>query len=296
MDYIKKFTDYFNCRLLPHGGIVLFHVVLTTLALSASLAHDGCDYARLHGAAVQMLTGSSAIPYVDCGMTAYRMPMYYPTENDWRVAYSDECQPYQYMNLLADSSWIAAEWLQFISLVVGGTTCMFLWTSTCLTLRPNHWKAAGVGAAVACIFQLLSFVWFYTRLCNTSTTNFLDFETGREVELDSQTSSCELFFGSKCAILSCILWGIAAAGTLLLEYPSPVPKLICDEERAMKIPNKFRQVKILPLTKRPISAATAMKSRIEIVHERLMRLHLQPTDIAEGDEETYCSWEMENTY
>ena len=261
MDSAKKLcdktTDYFACRLMPHGGPVLFPIVLTTLALTASLADDGCDYARLYGAGVEMLTGSNAVPFVDCGMTAYRMPMYYPAEDDWRVAYSEECRPYQYMNLLADTSWIAAEWLRFFSLVVGGTTVTFLWTSTCLTLRPTYWKAAGVGAGVACLFQLLSFVWFYTKLCHTSTTNFLDFEAGREVELNAndnmavgsgaeghvQTgSSCGLFFGSKCAISSCVFWGVSSAVILLRDYPVPVPKLIADDEDVAMIPRGFRHV------------------------------------------------------
>lgn len=243
MDTVKNLwtrgADYFNCRTMPHGGTVLVPIVLVTLALCASLADDGCDYARLRGAAVEMLTGSSAVPFVDCGMTAYRIPGFYPVENTWRVVYTDECMPYEYMNLLADTSWVAAEWLRFLSLVVGGTTTMFLWTSTCLTLRPNYWQAAGIGSAVACLCQMCSFVWFYTKLCHTSTTNFMDFEAGREVEMSSKlastvTTECSLFFGSKCVITSCVLWAVSSAVILLREYPLPVPKLIAlDEKESM---------------------------------------------------------------
>mmetsp|Transcript_2564 Transcript_2564/g.5489 ORF Transcript_2564/g.5489 Transcript_2564/m.5489 type:complete len:342 (+) Transcript_2564:142-1167(+) len=243
MDAVKalcsRVTDYFNCRMMPHGGPILFPIVLVTLGLCASLADDGCDYARLRGAAVEMLTGSSAVPFIDCGMSAYRIPGFYPAENAWRVVYSDECQPYQYMNLLSDTSWVAANWLRFLSLVVGGTTTMFLWTSTCLTLRPKYWQAAGIGAALACLSQMCSFVWFYTKLCHTSTTNFGDFEAGREVEVNSEanaTSSCTLFFGSNCAITSCVLWGVASAVILLREYPMPVPKLIARDEHVAMVP------------------------------------------------------------
>lgn len=182
---------------------------------------------------MELLTGSNAVPFVDCGMTAYRIPGFYPSENSWRVQFTDECKPYEYMHLLVDTSWVAAEWLRFFSLVVGMTTAMFLWTSTCLTLRPNYWKGAGVGSAIACLFQMCSFVWFYTKLCHTSTTNFGDFEAGREVELataSSATSECTLFFGSKCVITSCVLWGAAAALILLREYPMPVPKLVDQAE------------------------------------------------------------------
>ncbi|KAL7529599.1 hypothetical protein ACHAXR_004250 [Thalassiosira sp. AJA248-18] len=249
MDSVKKLcnrtADYFNFRLMPHGGPVLFPVVLTTLGLCASFADDGCDYARLRGPSVELLTGSAAVPFVDCGMAAYRIPGFYPAENLWRVVYSDECQPYEYMNLLADTSWVAAEWLKFLGLVVGGTTAMFLWTSTCLTLRPNYWQGAGIGAAVACLCHMCSFVWFYTKLCHTGTTNFGDFEAGREVEVNPNmvgsknaiaTSECALFFGSKCAITSCLLWGVASAVILLREYPMPVPKLIAQEENVAMVP------------------------------------------------------------
>eukprot|EP00579_Thalassiosira_antarctica_P014966 CAMPEP_0201934242 /NCGR_PEP_ID=MMETSP0903-20130614/33229_1 /ASSEMBLY_ACC=CAM_ASM_000552 /TAXON_ID=420261 /ORGANISM="Thalassiosira antarctica, Strain CCMP982" /LENGTH=89 /DNA_ID=CAMNT_0048474407 /DNA_START=114 /DNA_END=379 /DNA_ORIENTATION=+ len=80
----SRTADYFNCRMMPHGGPVLFPIVLTTLGLCAILADDGCDYARLRGAAVEMLTGSSVVPYVDCGLSAYRIPGFYPAENSWR--------------------------------------------------------------------------------------------------------------------------------------------------------------------------------------------------------------------
>ena len=229
-----KTADYFNCRLMPHGGIIIFPSVISTLALCASLADDGCDYARLRGAAVEMLTGSSAVPFVDCGMTAYRIPGYYPADNTWRVVYSDECQPYEYMNLLADTSWVAAEWLRFLALVIGGTTAMFLWTSACLTLRPNYWNAAGIGAAVTCLFQMCSFVWFYTKLCHANTTNLSDFEAGRTVETTLETE-CTLFFGSKCVITSTVLWALAAAVILLRPYPHPVPKYIAHEEEGTPI-------------------------------------------------------------
>lgn len=237
MDATKKLcsrgADYFNCRMMPHGGPVLFPIVLTTLGLCASLAEDGCDYARLRGAAVEMLTGSAAVPFVDCGMSAYRTPGFYPSENSWRVVYSQECQPYEYMGLLADTSWVAAEWLRFLSVVMGGTTSMFLWTSTCLTLRPNYWQAAGIGVALACVFQMCSFVWFYTKLCHTSTTDIENFEAGRESEGNAttvHTSSCDLYFGSKCAITACVLYAVASAIILFRKYPVPIPRFIVQDE------------------------------------------------------------------
>jgi hypothetical protein len=242
-DMFTRGCDYFNCRLMPHGAIILVPAVCATLGLCASLADDGCDYARLRGASVEMLTGSNAVPYVDCGMSGYRVPGFYPAENAWRVVYTDECWMYPRMDLLSDTPWVAAVWLRFMGLVVGMTTSMFLWTSTFLTLRPNYWQASGMGAATACLCQVCSFVWFYTRLCHTTATNFDDFEAGREVELnendyrqDYHPSSCSLFFGSRCSITSSFLWAAAAAIVLLREYPMPVPKLIAYDEKMLVPP------------------------------------------------------------
>jgi len=228
----QRIADYFNCRLMPHGGIVLFPAVICTLALCASFADDGCDYARVSGPAVEMLTGSSSVPFVDCGMSAYRIPGYYPAENSWRVVYTDNCRPYEYMDLLTDTSWLASEWLRFFALVVGGTTAMFIWTSACLTLRPNYWQAAGIGAAVTCVSTMCSFVWFYTKLCHANATNINDFEAGRVDEGEGSTAQteCTLFFGSKCAIASTVLWAVASALILLRPYPYPVPKYIAHDD------------------------------------------------------------------
>eukprot|EP00581_Thalassiosira_minuscula_P017003 CAMPEP_0183716434 /NCGR_PEP_ID=MMETSP0737-20130205/10357_1 /TAXON_ID=385413 /ORGANISM="Thalassiosira miniscula, Strain CCMP1093" /LENGTH=380 /DNA_ID=CAMNT_0025945711 /DNA_START=220 /DNA_END=1363 /DNA_ORIENTATION=+ len=235
-DTFARGADYFNCRLMPHGGAVLFPVLLSTLGLCATLVDDGCDYARLRGAGVILLAGSASVPYVDCGISAYRIPDFYPAEKKWRVHYTGECMPYEHMDILADTSWVASEWLRFFALVIGATTALFLWTSTCLTLRPKHWLAAGIGALLTCIFQTCSFVWFYTKLCHTSAADFEDFESGREVETNQQEtdaiapSSCELFFGSKCAVTSCVLWAAASLMILLRKYPNPVPRFIVAEE------------------------------------------------------------------
>ncbi len=198
------------------------------------------------GPAVEILTGSSSIPFIHIGLSAYRVPQFYPASNAWRVAYSSDCRPYTHPEIIEDRSWIASEWLNFSSIVIGGTVMMFLWSGTCLTLRKNYWRSIGVGVLLACFLQMCSFVFFSTRLCHTTTKTFLDFEAGRETELsDTSTSSCSLFFASKCAIASICLW--LAAGLLIVvgEYPRPVPKLIAhdDDERAAIIRHKYPRIR-----------------------------------------------------
>ncbi len=183
-----------------------------------------------------MLTGSSIVPFIDSGIYAYRVPGYYPAEKSWRVVYSEECQSYEYMDILADTPWLAAKLLRFLASVLGGAATVLLWTSTCIILQPNYWRAAGVGILLACLCQMSSFVWFYTKICHTTATSYQDFENGIEVKLNPRVqvpSSCTLFFGSKCVIASCILWSVASA-IILLRYPPPIPKLIVhDEDIAM---------------------------------------------------------------
>ena len=176
-----------------------------------------------------MLTGSDAVPYVHAGMSAFRAPGYYPGDNTWRVVYSDRCSPYEFKSVLEDTSWVAGQWLSFLSVVIGGAATLFLWTSTCLVLRPNMWTAVGVAVAAACLLETCSLVWFYTRLCHTTTTNLFDFEAGREVEgnaLDDNSTKCTLFFGSKCSITAITLWAAATLWIFVRGYPNPVPRMI----------------------------------------------------------------------
>ncbi|KAL3827634.1 hypothetical protein ACHAXA_000507 [Cyclostephanos tholiformis] len=242
---LERWYDYFNCRLMPHGAIILIPAILATLGLSASLADDGCDYARLRGSAVEMLTGSNIVPYVDVGTSGYRIPGYYPAENSWRVVYTDECMHYARSDLLEDASWITSEWLRFAGLVVGMTTSTFMWTATFLTLRPNHWRASGMGAIAACLCQVCSLVWFYTKLCRTTATSYGDYESGREVETSASSvdyQPCVPFFGSRCTIASCFLWASAAAFVLLREYPMPMPRLIAYDEKTHMVPPPYSTI------------------------------------------------------
>lgn len=216
---------------MPHGAIILVPLTLTTLGWAASIAHDGCDYARLKGPAVAMLTGSSDVPFVDLGFTAHRIPEFYPADNAWVVAYSDECRPYEYLNVLEDQAWIAAEWLNFLSVVFGGASMMYMWVAMCLVVRPGYWRCVGLGVAVACLCQLFSFIWFHTEICHTNNTNMRDFENGVQAEESEHgQSSCSLFFGSRCAVASSCLYLMSSLVILLGEYPPPQPKLIAQDE------------------------------------------------------------------
>lgn len=217
--------DYYNIRIMPHGGMILIPITLTTLAWVASISTDGCDYSRLTGPGVKILTGSSVVPYVDLGMNAYRIPEFYPASNSWRVVYNDECLSYQYS--FEDRAWLAGKRFSFLAMWCGGASMMFLWVGTFLVLKPGHWKTAGVGVASAFFCQVFSFVWFNTSLCKTKSTSIEEFKSGENAETDA--SSCSLFYGSRCSIASTILYLIASLMILFGEYPAPEPKLIAEE-------------------------------------------------------------------
>ena len=65
--YSRK-SIYHDIRLLPHGPITLIPTVVASLGVCLSIADDGCDYARLTGPSVELLTGSNTVPYVDVGL------------------------------------------------------------------------------------------------------------------------------------------------------------------------------------------------------------------------------------
>ena len=91
--YSRK-SIYHDIRLLPHGPITLIPTVVASLGVCLSIADDGCDYARLTGPSVELLTGSNTVPHVDVGLVGYRTPGYYPMEGAWRVHFTDECEVY----------------------------------------------------------------------------------------------------------------------------------------------------------------------------------------------------------
>jgi len=195
----------FECSLLPHGGYTLVPATMSTMAWIASLAQDGCDYARLTGPIVSELTHSSVqFPYVEVGFNAFRVPI--PVgDNRWAVDYTSSCIEYDSDVVTMDGYWNAAKMFQFISLVFGGGGSLFLWFSSCFLFSPATWRWAGYEVLVAFSFQSLAFLWFRTDMCR------------------GEGDNCELFFGSKTDIVAAAFWFVSAL-TIFLRYPSPIPK------------------------------------------------------------------------
>lgn len=227
--------ERYNIRLMPHGGMILIPITLVTIAWLASISTNGCDFSRLTGAGVEMLTGSSIIPYIHLGMNAYVIPEFYPMSNSWQVSIESECMPYQYP--VEDNAWIAGKRFGFLSLWAGSASAILLWVGTFIVLTPRQWKAAGVLVLFACLFQVLSFAWFNTALCHTTSTSFSELKSDEineaSAEDDGGESSCSLFYGSRCAIASLLLYLVSSAMILLGEYPIPEPKLIAKDNYEM---------------------------------------------------------------
>lgn len=228
--------EYYNIRIMPHGGIILIPITLTTLAWLVSISTNGCDYSRLTGSGVEILTGSPIVPYIDLGMDAYRIPEFYPMSNSWMVSIESNCAAYQYP-FQEDSAWIAGKRFGFLALWSGGASCLFLWVGTFLLLTPRQWKAVGIFVLFAALFQLLSFSWFSNSLCHTRSTTIEDFQAeetgGTTTETDVGSSSCSLLYGSRCSIASFFLYLASSLIILFGEYPMPEPKLIAEENYQM---------------------------------------------------------------
>jgi len=196
-----------SLRLLPHGGYTLIPAVLSTVAWLSSLSQDGCDYARLTGFIVAEATQSTAVEFLEVGLTAYREPVL--EGDEWHIQYTGTCLAYDETIFKQDVYWTAAKAFAFIALVLGGGGALFLWFSSCFVFSRGTWKWAGYEVLLASIFQLLSFLWFATAICNTG---------------DSQ---CTPSYGSKADIAAAGLW-LTSALTIFCRYP--VPKAMQEEE------------------------------------------------------------------
>lgn len=189
----------YGCRLLPHGGYTLLPATLSTMAWIASLAQDGCDFSRLTGPSVAILTESDDIPYLEVGFNAYREPEY--KSDKWIVEYSGKCL--DYTEDIPDGYWNASKTFAYLSLVFGGGGALFLWCSSCFVFGPGTWRWAGYELLLASIFQILSFLWFLTTICT------------------DEGNKCVLLFGSKSNIVSAMFWLISALAIFAV-YPKPI--------------------------------------------------------------------------
>lgn len=175
---------------------------LATLAWIASLSQDGCDYARVEGAVVQDLAFISDAPWIEVGMSAYRIPQYETTEEKWFIDYKEDCIGYGSYSV--GFAFEAARIFSFLALVFGGGGALFLWFSSCFVFGPSTWKWAGYEVAAAVFFQLLAFSWYGSNLCKNG-------------------NSCSPHYGSNSDIIALIFWSCAAV-LIFRKYPTPVPK------------------------------------------------------------------------
>lgn len=169
----------------------------------ASLSQDGCDYSTVTGPAVEQITGSKNIPFVEIGFVAYREPNYNDEKDSWSVVYSGPCTRYD--PELEDTWWSAAKAFAFGALVLGGASALFLWFTSCFVFSPGTWRWAGYQVLLAFICQCLAFLWYGTGMCR---------EDG---------NSCSLFYGSRADICAAVFWFVSAI-MIFCRYPKPEPK------------------------------------------------------------------------
>lgn len=194
----------FECRWLPHGAYTLIPTTLATLAWIASLSQDGCDYARLEGSSVIELTGGEESPWLEVGMSAFRMPQYEVTSDKYIIDYKEDCISYGDVKL--GVAFEAARIFAFTALVFGGGGALFLWFSSCFVFGPGSWKWAGYEVAIAAFFQVLAFCWYDNDICKKS------------------GNTCTPHYGSNSDIIAFVFW-LCAAGLIFRKYPEPTEKV-----------------------------------------------------------------------
>lgn len=197
------------CTCLPHGFYTLIPITLSFAAWVASLSQDGCDFATVSGPIISQLMvdeeKSNSVPYLEFGFNGYRIPML-DSENDgeqWYIDYTSKCHDYGEDFVVRDIYWEISRAFSFLSLVLGGGGAIFLWFSGCFIFSPATWRWTGYEILVAAMFQLGSFLWFQTTVCQ-----------------DNPDNMCQLRFGSKSDIVAITFWLISAFA-ILIKYPSP---------------------------------------------------------------------------
>lgn len=191
-------------QLLPHGWYSLLPPVLCTMAWTASLFQEGCDYAILRGdAVVQALADSDNAPYLEVGLEAYRQPVYDTSTAEWKIAYTGACLEYPttaVVDVTQDAAWQVAKFLDFAATVLGGAGAFFLWFSTCCVFSPGTWRWTGYEVLAAWACQGLSFSWFRNDLC-------------------AAADVCEFSWGAKMDVVAASLWFVAAC-LIFIHYPA----------------------------------------------------------------------------
>ena len=206
----RGFCGWVDCLFLPHGFYSLLPAVLASMAFWTTLVQDGCDYAKLEGGNVKVISGSDVLPFLEVGISQFRAPMYYSTSGEWKMVYTENCVNYP-MNQEDDLFWKISRWLLFCSSVIGGGVALFLWFSTCFTLSIRTWRFCAVEAGLAAILRAVAFVFFLSEICSTN------------------ASSCSLYFGSHMDITAIVLW-IVTSLAMFGHYPDPKLRMLTEAE------------------------------------------------------------------
>lgn len=200
---------HLDCRCLPHGFYPLIPTILTSMALWTSIVQDGCDYGRLEGEeSIQKITGSDVFPFLEVGLYHYRTPIFYASENDWKLPFTIECEVYP--EGTADTWWLIGKYLTMVAAVLAGSLNFFLWFTTCMTFSIRTWRFCAIESLLAALFRAGSFMFFATSVCQGS------------------GNKCIFAFGSKVDILGIILW-VLAAFAILGHYPDPKLRKVMDD-------------------------------------------------------------------
>jgi hypothetical protein len=225
------------------------------VAWLASLAEDGCEYAKVSGGPDSIL-GSNGFnvldgvanppPFLEIGFSGWRHPIYYPDESDegqvlgvWKANVSGSCLVFPTVtvdrtnsetgdidittlfspDMLMDTSWQASKIFAFLSLVFGGGGALFLWFSSCFVFGPGSWRIAGYELLLAFVFQSLAFVWFNTSICSGSVTTSAS-ATLTAYNNNNYNNTCSLFVGSRTDIMAAVFWLVSAI-SIFYKYPTP---------------------------------------------------------------------------
>lgn len=159
-----------------------------------SVFQDGCDFAQLEGDLVLEIASQPEATYLEVGFKAFREPFL-----DGEARYMGPCTAYP-DTVNQDQIWQIAKGFAFFAQVLGLSSCLFLWFSTCCVFSRGTWHLASIQIGLAALCQACSFLWFRTDIC--------------------QENTCNLFWGSKTDIAASVFWAVASV-MMCCKYPEP---------------------------------------------------------------------------
>lgn len=223
--------------------------MLATVAWTASLFQDGCNFAIVSGPIVAQLDPtftSHSIPFLQFGLSAFRAPTL-DEDGNYTLSFAGNCTEYP-EDQLVDTTWTTARSFAFLALVLGGGGTLFVWCSTCFVFSRVTWRWTGYELLLASLCQATVYVWFTTELCSWN--------------------ACTMSYGSKADLAAVAFWMVSGV-LIVVKYPTPQRETVAQDEdefeRMQQQQQKDGVIMMMPTTTKQKQGRQQSSQELELV-------------------------------